>query len=57
MAELLKLPNLKEIWRLKQKRMLEDKIDVSAFMAWFIENLPESARIMREDPEFQLRFR
>ncbi len=37
--------------------MLEDKIDVSAFMTWFIENHPESADIMKNNPDYQFRFR
>jgi uncharacterized protein len=55
--ELITYPNLKEEWRQRQKRMLEDKIDVTAFMVWFVENLPRSAEIMKNDPEYQLRFK
>ena len=36
--------------------MLKEKIDVTAFMVWFIENYPESAKIMKENPDYQLRF-
>ena len=38
-------------------RMLEDKIDFAKFQTWFIENYPNSAKIMRENPEYQQRFR
>lgn len=54
--ELLSLPNLKEEWQKRRLRMLEDKIDVTAFMVWFVENYPESVKIMRENPDYQLRF-
>jgi hypothetical protein len=37
--------------------MLRDKIDVTAFMVWFIENYPDSVNIMKENPEYQDRFR
>jgi hypothetical protein len=37
--------------------MLSDKIDVTAFMVWFVENYPESAKIMKENPDYQWRFR
>jgi len=37
--------------------MLVDKIDVTAFMVWFIENYPESVKIMKENPDYQLRFK
>jgi predicted glycosyltransferase len=40
-----------------RQQMLSEKIDVTAFLVWFVENYPESAVIMREDPEYQLRFR
>jgi len=36
---------------------LNQKIDVTAFMVWFVENYPYSARIMRKNPEYQYRFR
>ena len=55
--ELLDTPNLKEIWDNKKEKMIADKIDVTAFMVWFIENYPDSAKIMKEDPDYQYRFR
>ena len=39
------------------RRMLSDKIDVTAFLTWFIENYPESKRIMKENPDYQYNFR
>jgi len=40
--ELLENDNLKRIGKKKRKKLLEDKIDVTKFMVWFIENYPES---------------
>lgn len=37
--------------------MLSQKIDVTVFLQWFIENYPQSAQIMRENPDYQLRFK
>lgn len=37
--------------------MLSDKIDVTAFMVWFIETYPESKRIMEVNPGYQKRFK
>lgn len=54
---LLRQPDLKRIWTEKQKRLLHDKIDVTAFLVWFLENYPESSKIMRENPNYQLRFK
>jgi len=51
--ELLSISNLKEMWQERRMEMLRDKIDVTAFFVWFIENYPESKRIMAEDPGFQ----
>jgi len=55
--DLLKQPNLKEIWQERRGNMLRDKIDVTSFMVWFVENLPESAKAMKNNPEYQLRFK
>ena len=40
--ELLAMPNLREEFQNRRKKMLADKIDVSAFYTWFIENYPAS---------------
>lgn len=37
--------------------MFPPKIDVTAFMVWFVENYPQSAKIMKENPNFQNRFK
>jgi predicted glycosyltransferase len=56
-VELLNLPNLKEIYQLRRQKLLSEKIDVTAFAVWFVENYPESVRIMKENPEYQERFK
>ncbi len=50
-------PKLKKNYLQKRNNMLADKIDVTAFMVWFIENYPESAKIMKENPDYQYRFK
>jgi len=55
--ELLSFPNLKETFQMRRQKMLADKIDVTAFFVWFIENYPESEGIMKVNPDYQLRFR
>lgn len=55
--ELLAEKDLKMIWQERRSRMLQDKIDVTAFMVWFVENFPKSADIMRTNPDFQLQFK
>jgi uncharacterized protein len=48
---------LKNEWQTKRRKMLEDKIDVTAFMVWFFENYPKSVQIMKENPDYQFNFR
>ena len=36
---------------------MEEKIDVTDFMVWFIENYPESNRIVKKDPNYQYNFK
>jgi hypothetical protein len=55
--ELLGMSNLKDEWQKRRQRMLNDKIDVTAFLVWFIENYPDSANVMRQNPDFQYRFK
>ncbi len=46
-----------EQFQLRRQKMLLEKIDVTAFLVWFVENYPESAKIMKENPDYQWRFR
>jgi len=55
--ELLKMPNLKKKWQKRRQIMLSDKIDVTTFMVWFLENYPESAQIMKANPDYQYNFK
>lgn len=43
-------------WNELKENLLKIKIDVTAFMIWFLENYPESAITMKENPEFQNKF-
>lgn len=54
--ELLQQSKL-EPWQQKRKILLSDKIDVTAFLVWFIENYPQSAKIMKENPNYQYNFK
>lgn len=50
---LLESPTTKQEWTEKLTRFLEDKIDVTSFFVWFIENYPNSHKVMSENPQFQ----
>lgn len=54
--EWLDTPNLKEVCQQHRQRMLNDKIDVTAFFTWFIENYPESKKTMHDNPDYQFQF-
>ena len=56
-VNLIQKPGLKKEWQRKREQLLEDKIDVTTFMVWFVENYPESFKEMKENPEMQERFR
>jgi len=55
--ELLNLDNLFNTFRSRRQKMLSEKINVTTFMVWFIENYPKSIKIMKKDPLFQYRFK
>lgn len=55
--ELLSMPDLKEEWQRRRQEMLSEKIDYASFLTWFIENYPDSQKIMKDDPNYQFRFK
>ena len=52
-VEILRIADVKDVWKRKRERLLKEKIDVTAFMVWFIENYPSSIKAMKEHPEVQ----
>jgi len=55
--ELISDPRLKQKTLKGRERMLNDKIDVTAFLVWFMETYSESAKTMLKTPDYQLKFR
>jgi predicted glycosyltransferase len=55
--DLLTMPDLKPKWHERRKKMLEEMIDVTAFMEWFIENYPESKKKIKEKPGYLNKFK
>jgi predicted glycosyltransferase len=55
--ELLENNNLREEGKRKREKLLNDKIDVTAFMIWFVENYPESFKEMKGNLDIQRRFK
>jgi len=57
LKELLVTENLKKEWQKRRQRMLSEKIDVTAFWLWLIENYPESKSLVKETPDFWEQFK
>jgi len=55
--KLLEIPDLKSLHRGRRLKLLNDKIDPTAFLVWFVENYPQSKKIMKKNPEYQFRFK
>ncbi|MDO9256313.1 MAG: DUF354 domain-containing protein [Bacteroidales bacterium] len=55
--EIITTVGIKEEWAIRRQKMLNDKIDVTAFLVWFVENWPESFKVMKEKGEWEERFR
>lgn len=56
-VELVQQADLKKQWTKKRQRLLGDKIDVTEFMVWFIENYPKSYGVVKGNLGIQERFR
>lgn len=55
--DLLMSEDLKNIWLKKLNKLYKDKINVSDFFLWFLENYPHSLDIMKDNPDYQFNFR
>jgi uncharacterized protein len=56
-VQLVQDNNIKEVWGAKRTRLLHEKIDLTAFMVWFIENYPSSRTIIQQQPEIVTQFK
>jgi predicted glycosyltransferase len=54
---ILKINNVKSEWKLKSEKIFQDKINVTAFLIWFVENYPGSLKTLKNDPDYQLNFK
>jgi len=53
---LLKTEGLKEEWIARRNRMIAEKIDLTGFLHWFVNNWPDSFTIMKKNPDYQKLF-
>jgi len=56
LEQLIATSNLKQEFQTRRQKMLSEKIDVTAFMVWFVENYPESKKVMQSNPDYQYNF-
>ncbi len=56
-VELINLRERRKLWGQKRDQMLSEKIDVTAFLVWFVENYPTSKKTLNEHPDFQNLFK
>lgn len=54
--QILETPGIKDEWKKRRDRLLRDKIDVTSFMVWLIDEYPDSCYRMRENSAVQLQF-
>jgi predicted glycosyltransferase len=54
---LLSCAELEREFQNRRQKMLNDKIDVTSFLVWLIENFPGSVKTIKENPEYQNRFK
>lgn len=55
--EFINTPNIKEEFRKRSRKLIADKIDVSGFLIWFMENYPQSFSIISKNPNYQYKFK
>lgn len=56
MKDLLANPELKKSWTIKRRQFLDESIDPTEFLTWFIENWPNSATVLKENSDYANRF-
>lgn len=55
--DLVTLKHRDEIYKTRRNKMLSEKINLSSFMTWLIENYPLSIKMLKENPELQDSFK
>jgi uncharacterized protein len=56
LKQLLSISDLKQEWQQRRGKMLSEKIDVTLFWLWLIENHKELKTLFKDSPEFWKRF-
>jgi Uncharacterized protein conserved in archaea len=56
-SELIMMPDRTGIFQERRQKMLAEKINYANFLTWFVENHPKSAKIIKQNPEYQNKFK
>jgi predicted glycosyltransferase len=54
--ELIHIPELQKTFQYRRRKMLAEKIDVTSFLVWLIENFPLSVETLKKNPAYVKRF-
>lgn len=46
-----------EVFTNRRQKLLSEKIDLTAFLVWFIESYPDSVKILKENPDYHYNFK
>ncbi|WP_282088434.1 DUF354 domain-containing protein [Aquimarina algiphila] len=55
--ELDSIEDIKDVFKNRRAKLLEDKIDVTAFLVWFVENYPRSKKVIFDNPKIQFEYK
>lgn len=55
--ELVKMEKRNEVFQERRNLMLNDKVDYAKFLTWFVDSYPGSVSIMKENPDYQYKFK
>ena len=57
LKQLLYTKNIKSKFANRQSKMITDKIDVTAFLVWFLDNYPKSIQTISNNPQYLTKFK
>ncbi len=55
--EIERIPELQKTFAQRRQSLLADKIDITAFMVWFVENYPLSRQTITQNPQLQFQYK
>jgi predicted glycosyltransferase len=56
-VDLVRDEQYKSVFSAKSKAIVKNKVDMTALLAWFVNNYPESFAVMKKDPAYEANFK